>query len=135
SDTLLGLDPKPKAPSLMQSATQRGSFGQPVKAACGESVKTKVNVFRSMTWVQLGNGRWTLSVPDGRIDLVDGENGWKVLRQAKGALTRVLAEGVSLEWAQGIAEEEVRSEGAEWLTDPEAPWRKRPPSQKQIDIL
>lgn len=135
ASTLLGLDPKPKAPSLMQSATQRASFGQPVKDELGELVTIKVNLFRRLTWVQLGNGRWTLSVPDGRIDLVDGESGWKVLRQAKGVLTRVLAEGVSLEWAQGIAEEEVRSEGAEWLTDPEAPWRKRPPSQKQIDIL
>lgn len=135
SATLLGLDPKPKAPSLMQSATQRASFGQSVKDELGDLVTVKVELFRKLTWVQLGGNRWTLSVPDGRIELAGNDLGWDVVRYSKGARPKPLAEAVTLEWAQGIAEEEVRSEGAEWLTNPEAPWRARPPSEKQIAIL
>jgi hypothetical protein len=135
SATLLGLDPKPRGLSLMQSANQLASFGQEVRDELGELVTVKVELFRKLTWVQLADNRWTLSVPDGRIDLAGSEAGWNVVRYPKGQLRKLLAEGVSLEWAQGIAEEEVRSEGAEWLTDPEAPWRKRPAKPKQIAIL
>lgn len=135
SATLLGLDPKPRGLSLMQSANQRASFGQEVRDELGELVTVKVELFRKLTWVQLADNRWTLSVPDGRIDLAGSEAGWNVVRYPKGQPRKLLAEGVSLEWAQGIAEEEVRSEGAEWLTDPEAPWRKRPAKPKQVAIL
>lgn len=135
SATLLGLDPKPRGLSLMQSATTRSALGQPVKDELGELVTVKVELFRKLTWVPLTGGRWTLSVPDGRIDLVGTESGWNVVRYPKGQPRKLLAEGVSLEWAQGIAEEEVRSEGAEWLTDPGAPWRKRPATDKQRTIL
>jgi ATP-dependent helicase IRC3 len=135
SATLLGLDPKPRGLSLMQSATTRSALGQPVKDELGELVTVKVELFRKLTWVPLTGGRWTLSVPDGRIDLAGTEAGWNVVRYPKGQPRKLLAEGVSLEWAQGIAEEEVRSEGAEWLTDPGAPWRKRPATDKQRTIL
>jgi superfamily II DNA or RNA helicase len=135
SATLLGLDPKPRGLSLMQAATERSAFGQEVRDELGELVTVKVELFRKLTWVQLAGGRWTLSVPDGRIDLAGSESGWNVVRYPKGQPRKLLAEGVTLAWAQGIAEEEVRSEGAEWLTDPGAPWRKRPAKPKQVAIL
>lgn len=45
---------------------------------------------------------------------------------------RVLCADVSLELAQGMAEDFARKHGVEALVNPEAGWRKRPPSPKQL---
>lgn len=110
--------------------------GQEVVDELGDLVSVRVELFRRLTWVPLPGGRWTLSLPDyGRIDLTPSASGWRVERRSKDARPTVVADGVTLEWAQGIAEDQVRSEGAEWLTDPDRPWRRKPASGKQVALL
>lgn len=47
---------------------------------------------------------------------------------------RVLMADVSMETAQGVAEDYVRKNGTKALTNLDAPWRKKKPSQKQRDM-
>lgn len=46
---------------------------------------------------------------------------------------RVLAEGLSMDMAQGVAESYVRANGNDRLTATDAPWRTRPPSTKALE--
>lgn len=138
--SLFGLNSAPKkgsggSRSLLQTVHDASARGQGVQDELGEIVSVPVNLFRKMTWVQLAGGRWTLPLPDGRLELAPQADGWSVDRLMNGQRPVRLAEGVTLEWGQGIAEEQVRSEKAEWLTDPERPWRRRPASGKQRQIL
>jgi ATP-dependent helicase IRC3 len=121
--------------SLLAGIRTAEAAGQEVTDELGELVAVRVELFRKLTWVPLPGGRWTLPLPDGRITLLPQGEGWRVEREDKAGRRGVIAEGVSLEWAQGIAEDLVRSEGAEWLTDPERPWRRKPASDKQAAIL
>lgn len=123
------------SPTLLQTVHDASARGQGIQDELGELVSVPVNLFRKMSWVQLAGGRWTLSLPDGRLELAPAADGWSVTRLANSKRPERIAEGVTLEWAQGIAEEQVRSEKAEWLTDPERPWRRRPASEKQRRIL
>lgn len=46
---------------------------------------------------------------------------------------RTLIRGVDLEMAQGIGEDHIRKNGVSVLTDRNAAWRNRPPTEKQIN--
>ena len=46
-----------------------------------------------------------------------------------------VARDLPLDYAQGIAEDHARRLGGERLADPNAAWRQRPASVKQLDVL
>jgi superfamily II DNA or RNA helicase len=52
---------------------------------------------------------------------------------ANGSAFKTLITNVELEMAQGVGEDFIRKNGASALTDRNAAWRKKPPTQKQID--
>ncbi|MDP9472305.1 MAG: hypothetical protein M3Q71_16830, partial [Chloroflexota bacterium] len=56
---------------------------------------------------------------------------WRV-EHREGSLTTVLADGLSLEYSQGVAEDYARNAGAGVLIARDAGWRSAPPSDKQI---
>ncbi len=94
------------------------------------------SLFRSkLRWVQAGTD-FVLSVDGGMIRLEPeaGSGTWRVRRDLRDDRS-VVAEGLSLEYAQGLGEDQVRQLGACTLASADAPWRERPPTDKQRAFL
>lgn len=113
----------------------------------------KVREHGKMAWVpvhqpghlhryELGLGR--RQAPDGtdavlerlvlvEIERPDGRRTYRAGHQS-GTVKRVLMDDVSLELAQGVAEDLVRKMGATGLASTDAPWRKKRPTRKQRDL-
>jgi len=68
------------------------------------------------------------------IVLMPDESGWTA-RFSSRESTVELATGRPLEWAQGISEDYAREMNAEHLVNPQAPWRARPATEKQLATL
>lgn len=81
---------------------------------------------------QLGTDRPTVELE--QLDAGTDSYRVRVLppRGADNAAPRVLIDGVPLELAQGVGEDFARAHGVAQLVDPEAPWRKRRPTAKQL---
>ena len=134
--SLFGIEATESTGSLLETVGQRRGLGLPVVDELGhELVSIPIELFRRLRWVNLEDGRFVLSLGNSSVILKPQPDGWTVIRQQPREMPRVLARAVSLEWAQGIAEEEVRAEQAQLLVAPDAPWRKRPPSDKQVAAL
>ena len=89
---------------------------------------------RALHWVEADPTTFVLSVPGGRIVLRQHVGGWRAtLTDRDGA--REIGRDLPLPYAQGVAEDRARALGAEWLVDPDAPWRRRPASEKQLALL
>lgn len=95
----------------------------------------EIDVFRrKAVWVttgskmvlSVGNGSWIALVPEG-----GGRETFNVVRQTRGEADAVIAAGMSLPYAQGVAEDHARR-AAPALTDPTAKWRHAPPTEKQL---
>lgn len=94
------------------------------------------SLFRSkLRWIETG-GTFVLSVDGGMIRLEPEGAGetWRVRRDLRND-RRIVAEGLSLEYAQGLGEDQVRQLGASTLAQADAPWRERPPTDKQRAFL
>jgi hypothetical protein len=94
------------------------------------------SLFRSkLRWIQAGE-TFVLSVDGGMIRLEPEATveTWRVRRDLRDDC-RVVAEGLSLEYAQGLGEDQVRQLGASTLAQADAPWRDRPPTDKQRAFL
>lgn len=109
--------------------------------AKGEALKVATataatSLFRSkLRWIQAG-ATFVLPVDGGVIRLTPEATGetWRVERDLyKGRL--VVAEALSLEYAQGVGEDQVRELGADHLARADAPWRDLPATSKQLDML
>lgn len=90
-------------------------------------------------WVSAG-AAWVLSLPGDRmLRLVPDEASWTwaVDEVAGRRLVERHREGLTLEYAQGIAEAIVRQRDEGWLrvADRQAAWRARPASDKQVAYL
>jgi superfamily II DNA or RNA helicase len=107
----------------------------------GEMVAAKVDLFkrRPLHWIQIDPNAQQFMLPLGEGFLTlesDGHDVWDVRRYAgSDEPSTTLDHGLSLEMAQGIAEEAARANGAGRLVDPEAPWRQQPASEKQLATL
>jgi ATP-dependent helicase IRC3 len=97
----------------------------------GELVARRVELFRqrALHWLAanpffvmpLGEQGWMVLTPD-----ADVAERWDVLRVSPTGETQMVAERVPLPYAQGIAEDYARREGAGGLVNPQARWRQRP---------
>jgi ATP-dependent helicase IRC3 len=115
-----------------REATERGRT-EALKVATETAA---ASLFRSkLRWIQAG-GTFVLSVDGGMIRLEPEATGetWRVRRDLRDDRS-VVAEGLSLEYAQGLGEDQVRQLGASTLAQADAPWRERPPSDKQRAFL
>ncbi len=82
---------------------------------------------------------WVLGLPDGRFRLVPQDHaggGWKIVRSWRdGRPAEIVARALPLDWAQGQAEDMARAQGLAALTRADAPWRRRPASERQLHAL
>ena len=85
-----------------------------------------------------------LSLPDGWLrlqpcdggtsDTADPSATWNVVHQRRRAAPDLIARGLTIGYAQGVAEDLLRHNGvATVLFDPRAAWRARPATAKQRD--
>lgn len=110
---------------LEAMAQQDRLFADPVT---GRLVAVPVDVFKRsrLAWSRAGQGAWTLPVSaEARLAVVPGAVGWDVLRlNTKDRRIEIVSKGIEAGYAQGMVEELARSEGASWMIDREAFWRR-----------
>ena len=105
----------------------------------GRLVAQEVDVFtrrlrHRFAWVPVA-GMFVLSTGDGHLELAERAGTWSVTHRRRQLGASVLASGLNLEYAQGVAEDHVRQLGAAALVDPAAPWRSQPATAKQLAAL
>jgi ATP-dependent helicase IRC3 len=103
--------------------------------ADGELVAVNVDLFRSrpLNWIQTRAGTWVLGLGDGFVRLSPAEGDrWDVHHFENGGQATLLRSGLPLGYAQGVAEDFAREQGAGGLLNPAARWRSEPVSPKQI---
>ena len=81
--------------------------------------------------------RWLLSCGEETLVLGRLDAKWAIrsLPRDRQAAGRLLYRDLTLEYAQGVAEDYVRAAGAWGLVDPGASWRRVPASEKQLELL
>jgi hypothetical protein len=95
----------------------------------------------ALNWLNVDPDTWILNAGEGGMVVLEaeGDGTWTVAHYTEGAGRRmdrvVEADGLDLGYAQGRAEELVRSIGGGALVDKKRKWRKQPPSVKQLDWL
>jgi superfamily II DNA or RNA helicase len=87
-------------------------------------------------WVPDGR-RFLLSLGDATLALVPAGLTWEIKEfgRAREVPTKKLYSGLSLDYAQGVAEDLVRGSGAWGLASEGAHWRMGPPSEAQLRIF
>jgi hypothetical protein len=101
-------------------------------------VAERVDIFQraDLNWLELSPTRYVLSSPEGRVELRTSDRmTWSVLLLPRTGGREIVASGLTLEFAQGVAEDVVRKLGLTRLVAKDAPWRGRPASDKQIAVL
>ncbi len=134
---LAGLEPSLIArKSVVQALAEDRPTEAPAGTWAAELVALEVDLFRKrpMAWVTSA-GRYVLSLGDGYLALEADRDKWSVVRHPRSGAPEHVANGLSLEWAMGSAEDIARQLGAIVLVDRSAPWRTRPASAKQRDLL
>jgi superfamily II DNA or RNA helicase len=99
-------------------------------------ITVKVPMFRSkMRWLQVA-GEYVLPCDNGAaVHLVASREAYRVEGRRRGREPKVLAEGLSLEYAQGFGEDIARRFRGGALASADASWRTRPPSPRQLAAL
>jgi superfamily II DNA or RNA helicase len=124
------------AEAVAAKQAQEAKERQTAEALKVATATAATSLIRStLRWVQAGSS-FVLSVDGGMIRLEPEGAGetWRVRRDLRSD-QRVIAEGLSLEYAQGFGEDQVRQLGASTLAQADAPWRERPPTDKQRAFL
>lgn len=136
--TLFGLPPRAIVKETVREAKARvAAAAREEEAQDGEVVTRAVDAFRgrSLHWIKAGKG-FALQLEAGWLRMQPGEGeSWDVVAEQRDRRPRQLARGLDLGYAQGFAEDYARANGPKALLDPAAPWRMRPASSKQIDLL
>jgi ATP-dependent helicase IRC3 len=101
-------------------------------------VAEEVDLFRErekLRWVAVGE-RWALTTGSGLLVVEPYAGAWRVVVQERSTHERqVLAQGLDLGYAHGVAEDFIRRRGATHLVDPNARWREQGISDKQRALL
>lgn len=136
--SLFGLDPKvlQKGVPVTEAARELARQQAIVSEATGKliAIGTDVTGKARVHWIPSGDGKFLLSCGDGMLVLEPEAGGdrWIVTHQPSFKRPEVLASGLSLEFAQGVAEDRARSMGADVLIDPNASWRTQEPTERQL---
>lgn len=135
---LAGLPPGSVKPgkSILEADEERQQFEQRKIAVTAQRTRQVELLRRSdLKWLQSG-GAWVLPAGDSTMILVaSGDELWEVWRSPKGSAA-VLESGkpLALDWARGVGEEVARAHGGV-LSQANAAWRKRKPSEAQVAAL
>jgi hypothetical protein len=108
------------------------------RATDGRRVATDVDPFGRgrLVWTPTASGAHALSVGEhGTLFLVPKGDTWDVVRAARDRTVSRVASGLTLGYAQGVAEDVARGFKAEVLSRRDAPWRRGPASVKQQETL
>jgi ATP-dependent helicase IRC3 len=103
----------------------------------GRLVAEDIDVFRNarLNWIQAGDA-FTLSIGCGMLVMkADTPEQWRATFYANDRSRQVIAENLPLSYAQGVAEDFARAQGVAALMKRNAPWRRRPASEKQLSLL
>jgi ATP-dependent helicase IRC3 len=106
-----------------------------VSSTEGEVVAETVDLVtrQKLHWIK-DERRYLLSCGDETLALVPGVEGWDIRAIARQRVegSRALYKGLTLEYAQGVAEDYVRAKGAETLAVGGARWRYQVASEAQL---
>lgn len=137
--TLFGVEPVGAIEQSVLDAADAGRLAAEQQAAVGRLVAQAVELFRArpLNWVAAGAGRFALAIGEGGTLLLDATPAarWAVRQLTRDRRAVTLQTGLDLGYAQGWAEDHARRLGAGVLIAREAPWRREPPSEKQIATL
>ena len=89
---------------------------------------------KRLHWIKDAH-RWLLSAGLETLALVKEGDLWAVRSLPRGQESRKLFSGLTLEYAQGAAEDYIRKQGVEILAMGGAKWRNAPATQAQLDRL
>lgn len=137
--TLFGLQPKALSQKTVLEALAQQDQDKIAeqKALSGRLVAQAVDLFkvRQFHWLKVNGSRYTLAFGQGLLILQRQGSLWDVYLKKKEGNQQTLAEQLPLEYAQGRAEDYARESGDMALINPDAPWRIRPASEKQIATM
>jgi superfamily II DNA or RNA helicase len=101
-------------------------------------VAEEIDLFRErarLRWVEVG-ASWAVTTGRGLLVVEPYADAWRVVAQeARTRQRQVLAHGLDLGYAHGVAEDFIRRLGAAHLVAPDAPWRTDAISNKQRALL
>jgi superfamily II DNA or RNA helicase len=135
---LFGLPPSSVTTKTVAEAIAERQAAEIPTAVDGQIVAATVELFkqRPANWVPTRTGRFVLPTGDGMLVLKPGfGDRWDVVLVPRDGEPVVLAGNLSAQFAQGVAEDHARARGAHALINRDAPWRRRPPSDKQLYVL
>lgn len=124
--------------TLTDAVAAREAREEAVSDHCGgELIGEVVDLFerRPMAWTRVSGSTFTLSTGAGRVTLEGSGDAWGVVLHERGRPARILASGLPLDYAQGVAEDHVRASGASVLVDRGALWRCKPATDRQRAAL
>lgn len=123
--------------ALLDSVAQAKAEGKAPPSEA-DMIAEAVDLLRqqSLHWIPDGP-RFMLSAGEETLVLFPQDLAWGVrtIPKSREEAPRLLYTGITLEWAQGVAEDYVRNLGAMGLAKAGAKWRKDEPSDKQLEIL
>lgn len=122
------------------AATQEAErhVAEAAEALAGRLIANRIALFetRAFHWLTLNPQHFVLAVgPTGMLHVEERPTGWRVALVSPTGARQILRESVTLELAQGLAEDHVRQAGAAALVTQAADWRTAPASAKQLDLL
>ena len=132
--TLFGLPVDALATATVATAAAQRREIEEAAHREGELVARTVDLFRRrpVHWVPAGGERFVLATGRGSLVLRQRENAWDVLHLPEHDPPGILATGLDLGYAQGLAEDRAVALGAGALVAREAAWRLQPPTDKQL---
>ncbi len=114
-------------------AVGQGEIGEGLAAT---SVDLLGRVRQQLHWVRVSQNKFALNAMTARLIVVEDFPGvWRVIEESNGAPSQVLADGLSLPFAQGVAEDRARELGPGDALRPDARWRTTRPSDRQLSAL
>jgi ATP-dependent helicase IRC3 len=136
--TLLGFDPDGTIQTSLIQAIEEREAAQEAAALAGQLIARRVDLFASamLNWVTVTANHFVLPLADaGALHLVERPDGWCVQQRRRDRTTQIHAQGLTVEYAQGVGEDLARALVPQVLIDRTAAWRSQPATPKQLDAL
>jgi ATP-dependent helicase IRC3 len=140
---LVGVDPRVLAGRtaieavVAQERLDEERATRETERAIGRLASAAVELFggRALRWERRGDACHALPVPQGQLVLTLHRDGWTLSQQLRGQLPRALGRGLDLATAREAAERQARELVDAHVLGPDAAWRRRPVSEKQVEEL
>lgn len=139
--TLAGKDPRgtpiqPKDGETLTEAVERAEGDHQRRLAASAVTAKRVALFgrSGLRWVQV-DGAYALGCGDAMLIVrPTSDDRWKAISVPRDGDPRTIGDNLTLEYAQGVAEEFARGSRSR-LARADAPWRARPVTERQRQLL